>query len=82
MDDVLDDKKAEKGGQIFCCKHCDYNTSEISKYSRHILTDKHKRMTNGLHLGGKKAEKAETVEKIDDEKKFICINMSFWAYFN
>jgi hypothetical protein len=80
MDDVLDDKKAEKGGQIFCCKHCDYNTCEISKYSRHILTDKHKRMTNGLHLGGKKAEKAETVEKFDDEKKFICICGSSYKY--
>jgi len=64
MDDILDDKKAEKGGQIFCCKNCNYNTSEFSKYSRHILTDKHKRMTDGLHLGGKKAEKAETFECI------------------
>jgi len=70
MDDILDDKKAEKGGQIFCCKQCDYNTCELSKFNRHILTDKHKRMTNGLHLGGKKAEKAE---KIEDEKKFLCI---------
>jgi hypothetical protein len=66
MDDKLDDKKAEKGGQIFCCKQCDYNTSELSKFNRHLLTDKHKRMTNGLHLGGKKAEKA------DNEKTFIC----------
>jgi hypothetical protein len=62
MDDILDDKKAEKGGHIFCCKNCNYNTSEFSKFSRHNLTDKHKRMTNGLHLGEKKAEKAETFE--------------------
>jgi len=71
MDDILDDKKAEKGGQIYCCKNCDYNTSELSKFSRHILTDKHKRMTNGLHLGGKKAEKAENID--DNDKKFICV---------
>jgi hypothetical protein len=76
MDDILDDKKAGKGGHLFSCKVCDYNTCELSKYSRHILTDKHKRMTNGLHLGGKKAEKAEKaekVEKVEDEKKFVCI---------
>jgi len=64
MEDILDDKKAEKGGQIFCCKNCHYKTCELSKYNRHILTDKHKRMTNGLHLGGKKAEKADTFECI------------------
>ena len=66
MDDILDDKKAEKGGLFFSCEHCYYNTCELSKFNRHILTDKHKRMTNGLHLGGKKAEKA------DNEKTFIC----------
>ena len=67
MDDILDDKKAEKGGLFFSCEHCYYNTCELSKFNRHILTDKHKRMTNGLHLGGKKAEKAE------NENKFVCI---------
>jgi hypothetical protein len=77
MDDILDDKKAEKGGHIFCCKMCDYNTYELSKFSRHILTDKHKRMTNGLHLGGKKAEKAEN---IDCEQKFVCICGSSYKY--
>jgi hypothetical protein len=74
MDDVLDDKKAEKGGQIFLCKCCDYNTSELSKYNRHILTDKHKRMTLGLHLGEKKAEKAE------NENKYICFCGSSYKY--
>ena len=74
MEDILDDKKAEKGGQIFTCSHCYYNTSELSKFNRHILTDKHKRMTNGLHLGGKKAEKAE------NEKCFECICGSSYKY--
>jgi hypothetical protein len=77
MDDILDDKKAEKGGHFFSCKLCDYNTCELSKYSRHVLTDKHKRMTNGLHLGGKKAEKAE---KTDDDKKFACICGCIYKY--
>jgi len=77
MDDILDDKKAEKGGLFFSCEHCDYNTCELSKFTRHVLTDKHKRMTNGLHLGGKKAEKAE---KIEDNKKFVCVCGCIYKY--
>jgi hypothetical protein len=77
MDDILNDKKAEKGGHIFCCKSCNYNTSEFSKFSRHNLTDKHKRMTNGLHLGEKKAEKAE---KVMDDKIFECVCGSIYKY--
>lgn len=80
MDDILDDKKAEKGGQFFSCECCDYNTCELSKFTRHILTDKHKRMTNGLHLGGKKAEKAENVEKIENDKKFACVCGCIYKY--
>jgi len=77
MEDILDDKKAEKGGHFFCCTICNYNTSEFSKFNRHNLTDKHKRMTNGLHLGGKKAEKAE---KGLDDKIFECICGSIYKY--
>jgi len=74
MDYKMDYKKAEKGGQIFNCIHCHYNTSELSKYKRHILTDKHKRITLGLHLGGKKAEKAE------NEITNVCICGSSYKY--
>jgi hypothetical protein len=77
MDDISDDKKAAKGGQFFCCSSCDYTTCELSKFNRHILTDKHKRMTNGLHLGEKKAEKAEKAEK---DKNFECICGSIYKY--
>jgi len=74
MDDILNDKKAAKGGQLFCCSSCHYTTCELSKFNRHILTDKHKRMTNGLHLGKKKAEKAENY------KNFECICGSIYKY--
>ena len=77
MDDILDDKKAGKGGQFFNCKYCHYNTSELSKFNRHNLTDKHKRMTNGLHFGVKKAEKAE---KAVNEKIYECICGSSYKY--
>jgi hypothetical protein len=74
MDYKMDYKKAGKGGQNFNCIHCHYNTSELSKYKRHLLTDKHKRITLGLHLGGKKAEKAE------NENPNVCICGSSYKY--
>jgi len=73
-DDILDDKKAELQSNFFECKLCHYNTCEQSKFDRHILTAKHKRMTQGLHLGEKKAEKAET------DEKFICVCGSSYKY--
>jgi hypothetical protein len=80
MDDILDDKKAGKGGQNFSCKYCDYNTCELSKFNRHKLTDKHKRMTKWLHLGVKKVEKAEKAEKAENDKKYDCICGSSYKY--
>jgi ribosome-binding factor A len=74
MDDILDDKKAGVYKSFFECKICDYNTSDNSKYNRHILTEKHKRMTHELHLGEKKAEKA------DNDKKFTCVCGSNYRY--
>ena len=80
MDYILDYKKAEKGGQIFICKECDYNTCEFSKFNRHLLTDKHKRITFGLHLGGKKAEKAENEEKAENDTINVCICGNSYKY--
>lgn len=31
---------------IYECKNCDYNTSRLSQYERHLSTDKHFRLTN------------------------------------
>jgi hypothetical protein len=71
MNYILDDKKAEPHNSLFECKTCDYNTSEKSKYNRHILTDKHKKMTQGLHLGE---------EKADTDEKFTCVCGSSYKY--
>ena len=35
----------QKSTEIFCCSKCHYNTSRKSQYDRHILTDKHKKIT-------------------------------------
>ena len=74
LDDFSSYKKAAKNGQLNCCKQCDYNTSELSKYNRHLLTSKHKKMTEELHLGANKEEKAE------GEQKFLCICGSSYKY--
>jgi len=71
MDDILDDKKDVSHAIFLECKTCHYNTCEQSKLNRHILTAKHKRMTQGLHLG---EEKAET------DKKFACVCGSSYKY--
>ena len=40
------DKKSEKIRKIFHCKYCDYTTSDKKDYNKHLLTAKHKRLTN------------------------------------
>ena len=39
-------EKTKKNPNIFCCEHCDFNTCNKKDYTRHLLTDKHKRLTN------------------------------------
>ena len=36
-----------KRSEVFHCNFCDYTTSRISQYNRHLLTDKHKMIING-----------------------------------
>jgi len=39
-----------KNIQNFSCKDCDYNTSNVSQYNKHLLTLKHKNNTNNSFL--------------------------------
>ena len=34
-------------GQKYTCINCDYNTSKVSNYNKHLLTAKHLKITNG-----------------------------------
>ena len=34
----------------FCCKDCDYHTCRLSQYDRHLLTAKHKMITNDTNM--------------------------------
>ena len=40
------DKKVPKSSKLFLCKICDYTTSRLSQYNRHLSTDKHKMLTD------------------------------------
>jgi hypothetical protein len=44
---------------FFCCDFCDYNTGSKKDYSKHILTSKHKRLTNT----NEKSQKSQNVQK-------------------
>lgn len=46
----------------FICKNCNYITSHKSKYDRHLLTAKHKMLTNVYNLGQKSHEIIFTCE--------------------
>ena len=39
-------KKVPKNAKNFVCESCDYNTSRLSQYNRHVSTDKHKNIVN------------------------------------
>lgn len=52
-------EKVPKSSNNFHCKFCDYNTLRESQYQRHLLTDKHKRLTM-------------TNEKVPKSSKHIC----------
>ena len=41
----MDYNLVPKSSESYRCEKCDYITSRKSQYDRHILTDKHKRMT-------------------------------------
>jgi hypothetical protein len=55
--------KVAKSSQCVCC---DYTTSKLANYNKHILTTKHKRNVAGLH------KVAKVAKIIKDDKQYIC----------
>ena len=53
MDDKMDDKSCRKVAHKYYCEKCDYSTSKLSSWKKHIETKKH----NGLQIMTKVAEK-------------------------
>jgi hypothetical protein len=54
-------KSCEKVAKFFCCLFCNYNTSRKSSYDKHVLTTKHKTLT-------------ESCEKVAESCDFFCQN--------
>lgn len=52
-------QKVPKSSNKFFCKACDYTTERESQFNRHILTDKHKRLTSAN-------------EKVPKSSKYLC----------
>jgi hypothetical protein len=48
--DTLDTKKGPKGSEKFSCELCDFYCCKKSKYDRHLITTKHKKKTEWIHL--------------------------------
>ena len=56
---TLGDKIQQNSAPKFSCVSCDYNTSRKSNYETHLLSDKHKRVTNRLQMGLKSVKKQQ-----------------------
>lgn len=56
---------SSESSEIFKCEKCDYTTSRISQYKRHMSTDKHKILTNTYIFGSESSG-------ISKPSQFIC----------
>jgi hypothetical protein len=68
MDD-LDDQIEQKMSHYFICISCDYSTCKKTNYDRHILSDKHQRMTKSSKMD----DQNEQNEQNEQNVKFKCI---------
>ena len=55
----MDEKSSQKVATKFSCEECDYHTSKIFNWNKHISTRKHKMVKNGKKKTEKVAEQTE-----------------------
>ena len=78
MDDKMDDKSCRKVAHKYYCEKCDYSTSKLSSWKKHIDTKKH----NGLQMTTKSAEKLpKSCYKCECGKKYKHAS-SLWNHKN
>ena len=71
--DNLGDKIQPKNQPKFYCKICDYGTNKKTNYNTHIISIKHKRVTDNYIKGQKSAEIQPTISKhLSEPDNFIC----------
>jgi hypothetical protein len=69
----LGDKNQPKNQPKFYCKNCDYGTYKKTNYNTHIISIKHKRVTDNYIKGQKPAEIQPTISKhLSEPENFIC----------
>jgi hypothetical protein len=61
----MDDEKKSKKSFFFHCKNCDFKCSKQSNYIKHLITQKHKRITKGLQMD-------DTGIFFEMDKKYLC----------
>jgi len=66
LGDKIQQKFSENSAPKFCCKICDYTTYKKYNYDTHLLSAKHKRVTNGYTQETNSAA-------IQQDTKFNCI---------
>ena len=54
----MSDTKTPKNAKKYICEHCDFACSKKSDFNRHLMTAKHKMMTNSDRISDKNAENA------------------------
>ena len=66
----MTNEKRKKNEKNYYCEICDFDTSKKTDYTRHILTDKHRR----LIMTNKKTNKTtkKTTNIIDTDNKYAC----------
>jgi hypothetical protein len=62
----MTNEKSQKIPNIFCCESCDYNTSNKKDYDKHLLTAKHKRLTNANDFSPKNPKNPK------ENMKYLC----------
>ena len=72
LDTFLDTSKVAKVAQLFVCNFCHYSTTKKSNYTKHLATDKHKR----IHLDTKMDTFATfNIEKVAKIFECCCGNI-------
>ena len=64
----MGNKSSPKVATNFCCESCDYSTSKISNWKKHLSTQKHSMVING----NKSSQKVANLGKIEEYNCEFC----------
>jgi hypothetical protein len=70
---TLEDKIQPKIQPRFYCKFCDYGTSKKTNYDTHVISNKHKRITNDYIKGQNSAEIQPKFSHQHEDDLYVCL---------